>query len=200
MSTVGKVLCALMALPFLGWMWLASNISEWNRAEGKLLDSTKASLVSASDDVVSTRSDIIRTRANVALVQKEKDSRLTAARALVSQLLRENSSSKETLERFTLQFDTAKLAADASAVRKSKTLELLAQTERELATARTELDQAKDVNAADRGTLDQLRRDLSETLSQNQQLVQSRLQGVVQPETTPPAASTAAGVSAAVTR
>ncbi len=198
MSTVGKVLCALMVLPFLGWMWLSSNVSEWNRAYGKLQDSTRASIVAADDELISTRSDIIRTRANVALVQKEKDSRLTAARSLISQLFRENSSSKETLDRFTIQFDTAKAAADASLVRKTKTLELLGQTERDLAGAQTDLVAVKEVNTAARSVLEQLRSELSATLAQNQQLVQARLQGVVQPVS--PAASAAPGLSTAVTR
>ena len=113
-------------------------------------------------------------------------------------MFRENSSSKETLDRFTIQFDTAKAAADASLVRKTKTLELLGQTERDLAGAQTDLVAVKEVNTAARSVLEQLRSELSATLAQNQQLVQARLQGVVQPVS--PAASAAPGLSTAVTR
>jgi hypothetical protein len=198
MSTVGKVLCVAIALPTLAWIWLAANVAQWNRLNGKVLNTVRENIASTDDELVKTKSDIGRTRANVALVQKEKELRLTSARSLISQLYRENSSSKETLERFTLQFDATQAAEKTAEARKAQTRELLVRTEREVASSRADLAQVKDENTTDRATLEQLRNDLRTTLTQNQQLVQARLKGAAPAAN--PAARNAPALTAPVTR
>ena len=199
MSTVGKVLCALIALPTLGWIWLAANIAEFNRAYGKIHNTTVASIAASGEELGKTKSDIVRARANISLVESEKESRLTSARSLISQLYRENSSSKETLDRYTLQFDNARAAEKAAETRKSQTRDLLTRTERELAAARTDLAQIKDVNRADRDTLEQLRQELQQTLAQNREMVQDRLREAT-PAARPAARREQPEAAAAVTR
>ncbi len=199
MSTVGKVLCGLILLPVVGWMWLSSSVAEWNRAYGKIEGTTRESITKAEVALVSTQSDVVRTRAQAILLQKEKESTWTASRALVSQLYRENSSSKETLDRFSLQFETAKAADAAAQDRKAKTQQLLVKTERDLATASAELVQLKEVNSNDRETLEQLRRELQSTLTQNQQFVQAQA-GSIPITTSIPAATAVPALGSAITR
>jgi hypothetical protein len=198
MSTVGKVLCVLIALPTLAWIWLAANVAEFDRAYGKIQNATRESIARSEDELVTTKSDIVRAKAHVALVQSEKESRLTSARALISQLYRERSSSKETLDRYVLQLAAAQDAEKAAQARKAQTIELLAQTARELANSRSDLAQAKESNAADRDTLEELRTALRATLTQNQELVQARLKSGAAAAN--PAARTAPARNSPVTR
>jgi chromosome segregation ATPase len=176
MSTAGKVLCILITLPALLWVWLASGVSEMNRNWGKQIDSLEASVAKTSEDLEATVAEVGSLTSKISLVQREQDYELTVMRADMAQLFKYESISKETQDRYTKQLASVVSSAEA-AERRFQRAELdLAESTKELADARVALAAVKEANTNDRSTLAQLREQFSRLLSENKALVEKALQ------------------------
>lgn len=173
MSTLGKVLVALIALPLLAWLWLASGIAELNRNWGKRIVEVDGQIAQAKADILTTRGDITAYKNRIDLAQRERDERLTTLRGLVSQLYKAESYSKETLERFSLQRTGLEQDAAAAQRRLDGRVQELADTKKAVSDAQTELAQLKEDNSRDRGQLEMLRMQFRSTLEENRSLVEN---------------------------
>jgi chromosome segregation ATPase len=181
MSTVGKVLVFLIALPTLGWIWLAAGLAELNRNYGKQTAETASKIQAAADETVATGSDVYLQKGRIAQVQREKENRLTSQRSQISQLYSVDSFTKETLDRYAIQYTSMQQGEQSAQGRLALAERVLAATRKELSDAQAELAALKDANARDRETLAQLRQDLMQTLEENKQLVERSREGVRTP-------------------
>jgi chromosome segregation ATPase len=173
MSTLGKVLCVLVVLATLPWLWLASGIADLNRNWGKRINELDEQIAQARTDIGTTRSEIQAFKNRIDLAQRDRDMRLTTARALLSQLYKSDSYSKETLDRFTLQ----KSGVDRDLEGAQRSLESrtqeLADTKKVVSDAQAELAQLKEENERDRAQLSALRQEFRAMLDENRSLVES---------------------------
>lgn len=171
MSTAGKVLVVLIALPTLLWLWLASGVAHLNREWGKRVSQLGVDIAKASDEIGTTRTDIFGLKSRIDLAQRERDDRLTAARGVVSQLYKQDSFTKETLDRYNLQDTGMQLASEGAGRRLDSRVAELAETRKALSDAQAELTQLKEQNTRDREHLAALRQEFQATLEENKSLI-----------------------------
>ncbi|GIW86079.1 MAG: hypothetical protein KatS3mg108_0403 [Isosphaeraceae bacterium] len=172
MSTVGKVLIGLLILPVAGWVYLAAKVAEWNRAWGKQQQQVAKNIETTREQSVQTAAAIDQLKKQIDLVLRQKDDAVTGLRSLLSTLLRNEGSLKETVDRYTLQLASVQQAVDAARRRVETNTQDLAQTNRDLADARTELERLKQENAQTREYLATLRQNFQQLLAENRQLVE----------------------------
>lgn len=171
MSTVGKVLVVLIAIPALIWVYYAAQIARWNAAWGKQLVQVATQIEETEAQTATVIAEIADTKGKIDLALRQLDDALTNQRALLSSLYRAEAGVKETLDRYTLQAASMEAGVEAAARRLEVTNQALANTRNELRAAEIELAELKQVNAQDRGRLSDLRQRFEETLAENRELV-----------------------------
>jgi chromosome segregation ATPase len=173
MSTLGKVLCVLVALAVLPWLWLASGVADLNRNWGKREVELNDQIAKAAGDIATTRTEIRDFKNRIDLAQRERDMRLRTVRAELSQLLKRESYSKETLDRFTLQRSGVERDHEGAQRQLESRTQELADTRKAMADAQGELAQLKEENTRDRAHLADLRKQFQTTLEENRSLVEN---------------------------
>lgn len=175
MSTVGKVLCVLIAFPALAWMWLASGVAETNRQYGKKVQQAEAQLVKDAAELETVREQVYQTKAKIELAQELRDSELAVMRGQLSQLFKSESMSKETADRLALQLASARTSLEAAERRVVRAEQDQVDTRQELADATTELEKVRGENQRDRKILADLRDSFQQLLTQDRTLVEEAL-------------------------
>jgi hypothetical protein len=178
MSTAGKVLVILILVPTLLWVWLASGVAEMHRNWGKQLQGLETQITKAEQDIEATAAGIAADKRMIALTQRAKDTEVTARRTILSQLMRDDSYTKETLDRYTLQLSRVQDSVAAAEKTAQRRTQELADTKQATVEAQAELARLREENARDRETLQRLRSELLATVEQNRQIAEKANQAV----------------------
>jgi hypothetical protein len=103
MSTLGKVLVVLVTLSMLGWIFLASLVAEHHANWGKLINDTKAEIAQIEPLLPPMQDEIDQKLADASLSQVSLDRSRRNFRGEFAMAQRDQSETKETLSRYTLQ-------------------------------------------------------------------------------------------------
>lgn len=168
MSTAGKVLSVLVALAILGAIFLSASVAQLNRSWGQRLIQVEAELKQAQDAIPPVQTEIRQLKAQIDLVQLEKDDQLTRLRSELSKLQKADTYTKETLDRFNIQF-----AGSAQQIQMAKNFldtakRERAETQQNYADTLAELNKLADENSHMLDELERLRSSLVATLHQSQ--------------------------------
>ncbi len=175
MSTVGKVLCVLLIIPALAWIWLASGVAELNRQYGQKVVQAEEQLAKDAAELVVTRDDVYQAKAKIELTQRQRDSELTVMRGQLSQLFKSESMSKETADRLALQLASSTASAEAARRRSDRAEQDQVETKQQLAEAQVDLEKVRGENQRDRQLLAQLREEFQRLMADNQRRVEEVL-------------------------
>jgi len=175
MSTAGKVLCILITVPAILWIWLASGVAEMNRNWGQEIVRLDAGIAQAKTDIETTMEEVAKLKSKIDLVQRERDSQLTVMRGQMSQLYEFESMSKETQDRYAQQLASVNSSAEAAERRVQRAVQDLTETKQQLVDSTTELEKVRGENQQDREALAQLRQQFLSLLAENTDLVQKAL-------------------------
>ncbi len=190
MPTAGKVLSILVSLALVGWIFLASQVSELNRNWGQKLQKLEADIDRVSTEVATAGQQLDDLKATVVLGQSIKEQDLTRLRAELSKVQNAQAYSRETLDRFSLQAASVAEQLKGAEERRVRRTEEKAAADREFNTAVAQVQQLATENQQLLGRLTTLRQDFESLLSQNQQLVNQIVGGLA--PASPPAGSASA--------
>ncbi len=176
MSIAGKVLTVLIMLGLLVWIFLVAQVAELNRNWGQQISKLQKDAEQAKEQAAKLREDVAKVRSQIALEQVQKDAQLTRMRSQISNLEKQNSFTRETLDRYNLQLNSVQAAvASAQEIQKIREDELVA-TNKAVQDSLAELNQLVRTNNDMLGELGRLREEFRDTLESNKQLVARWLQ------------------------
>jgi chromosome segregation ATPase len=171
MSTAGKVLSVLVALSILGAIFLSASVAELNRSWGQKVIQVENELKQAQDAIPPVIVEVRQLRDQINLIQLEKDDQLTRLRSELSKLQKADSYTKETLDRYNIQF----AGTDQQIQMAKQFLEIAkrerSETQQNYARTLAELNQLAEENSQMLAELERLRSQFVATLHESQSAV-----------------------------
>lgn len=182
MSTPGKVLSVLIIFALLGWLVLASMVTQRNRNWGEKIKKQEDQIIALEGvpggepgELAKALDQVDKLKYEIASEQAQTSRDATILRDRLSNIETQLSETRESLSRLTLlvrdsqfQVEEAKRIAEKRALERTDTQKTIAEAE-------TELNRLRDVDAKLRQQQEALTRDFRATLAENRQLVQKLL-------------------------
>jgi uncharacterized coiled-coil protein SlyX len=172
MSTAGKVLVVLVALALIPWIYLTALVYQLNSSWGKEIEKLNGQVAETSKQADEAMAELARVRDLITADQLGRDHDLTVLRSHLSevenlQALTMEQQDRDRLHRESLEQAIA-AARDAIAVRDQEKQETMDQ----LAAEREQVNKTQADVAALMDRLAGLRKDFTDTMSRNRELLQ----------------------------
>lgn len=172
MSTAGKVLSILVTLAIVGLLVLFSMITSLNQSWGEKIQGLEKNVASLEDDLKTTLDEINRLKIDATASQRERERVFANLASQLSKLANADSTTKETLSRFTIQLTSVQQQVETAQRLQDGRQAELDQARRDTDEATAEVAKLKSENDALHGELTQLQRDFTSTLGENKRLIE----------------------------
>jgi chromosome segregation ATPase len=171
MSTAGKVLVVLVMVLTLVWLLLVSAVAQLNRNYGAELARLQAQIPDLEKNLDEARAELMHLKNEIAHEQVLTDQAFTELRARLS--LAERALALTVEEQESLKYQLQTYNANKQAAEEAKELRNVekADTEKQLADARAQVETTKAENAKLLDQLQKLRGEFTTLLAENRQLL-----------------------------
>jgi chromosome segregation ATPase len=171
MSTAGKVLVVIVMLAILGWVILASLVTERNKNWGREMQRLSVEVDKLDVELAKLRSELDQRVADVSSRQRESNNELTVLRVRLNDVQKLETTTLESLTRAQFQVQSVQSAATSAQNDLDRRKAEEAETGKLLAAGRSKVDQLKEAVGAQLAELAKLRQSFKSLLSQNKEML-----------------------------